>query len=60
MEEVLHITSRISWLIIIGTQPYACMTDFNYLSAVMKLFIVLGFEVQAGAAYDARKHGSKR
>ena len=26
----------------------------------MKLFIVLGFEVQAGAAYDARKHGSKR
>lgn len=60
MEEVLHITSGISWLIINGTQPYACMTDFNYLSAVMKLFIALGFEVQAGGAYEARKRGSER
>lgn len=36
-----------------------CMHD-NYLSAVMKLFIALGFEVQAGGAYEARKRGSER
>lgn len=26
----------------------------------MKLFIALGFEVQAGGAYEARKRGSER
>lgn len=56
----MRIISRISWLIINGTQPYGCMTDFNYLSSVMKLFIALGLEVQAVGAYDARKHGRKR
>lgn len=49
------------WDFMVNHKRYStlCMHD-NYLSAVMKLFIALGFEVQAGGAYEARKRGSER
>lgn len=42
-----------------GTQPHACVADFSYLSELIKPYIV-GLEVLAISAYDARWHGRKR